>query len=80
MLQITATDLKANLGKYLAIAENEDILITKSGKTVYRLSNEKSDKVRSIESLFGIVQWNGELFDDKEFKAKRLAAKYESLD
>lgn len=80
MIQITATDLKANLGKYLALAEKEDILITKSGKSVYRLSSEKPDKVKAMESLFGIVPWNGEDIDSKAFKSERLAEKYESLD
>ena len=80
MIQISATDLKANLGKYLAIAEKEDVLITKNGRNVYRLSSEKPDRVKTMESLFGIVPWNGEGIDTKAAKTERLAAKYESLD
>ena len=80
MIQITATDFKANLGKYLALAEREDVVITKSGKSVVKLSGIKQDKVKDIESLFGIIPWNGEDIDVKQFKEERLAKKYESLD
>jgi len=80
VIQITATDFKANLGKYLALAEREDIVITKSGKSVVKLSGVKQDKVKDMESLFGIIPWNGEDIDLKQVKAERLMAKYESLD
>ena len=33
-MSITATELKSNLGKYLKLAENEDIFITRNGKVV----------------------------------------------
>lgn len=79
MIQITATDLKSNLGKYLALAEREDVIITKSGKSIAILSGIKQDKVKDMESLFGIVPWNGEDIDIKKCKAERLAKKYESL-
>jgi len=80
MIQITATDFKTNLGKYLVLAEHEDILITKSGKGIVKLVGVKPDKVKGIESLFGIVPSTGEATDIKAFKAERLTAKYESLD
>ena len=79
MIQITATDLKANLGKYLFLAEREDILVTKSGKKVARLSGIKPAKAEDLESLFGSVPWNGEELDIKALKAERLIKKYESL-
>lgn len=31
-MSITATELKLNLGKYLKLAEHEDIYITRNGK------------------------------------------------
>jgi len=30
MIRVTATDLKANLGKYLSLAQRNEILITKT--------------------------------------------------
>ena len=80
MRQVTATEFKANFGKYTELAEREDILITKSGKSVLKVSAVKQDKVRDMESLFGVVPWNGEDIDIKQIKAERLAKKYESLD
>ncbi|MDR3084936.1 MAG: type II toxin-antitoxin system prevent-host-death family antitoxin [Christensenellaceae bacterium] len=80
MIQITATDLKANLGKYLALAETEDILITKSGKKVVKISSVKPDKVKAMESIFGAVPWNGEEIDGKKAKEERLAQKHEGAD
>ena len=38
-MPITATGLKMNLGKYLLMAEKEDIYITRNGKMVEKLSN-----------------------------------------
>ena len=79
MLQITATELKANLGKYITLAEREDVVITKSGKNVAKITGIRQDKVKDIESLFGCIPWNGEGIDIKQFKAERLLKKYENI-
>ena len=52
---ITATELKTNLGKYLILAETEDIYITRNGKVVAKLSNPYQDRVEVAKSLFGIL-------------------------
>ena len=44
-MSITATELKMNLGKYLLMAEKEDIYITRNGKIVAKLSNPYQDRV-----------------------------------
>ncbi|MCM1568478.1 MAG: type II toxin-antitoxin system Phd/YefM family antitoxin [Roseburia sp.] len=54
-MSITATELKVNLGKYLTLAENEDIYITRNGKVVAKLSNPYQDRVDIAKSLFGIL-------------------------
>lgn len=54
-MPITATELKLNLGKYLALAEKEDIFITKNGKVVAKLSNPNIDRVEMAKSLLGII-------------------------
>ena len=51
---ITATELKTNLGKYLILAETEDIYITRNGKVVAKLSNPYQDRVDVAKSLFGV--------------------------
>lgn len=54
-MQITATEFKNNIGKYLALASKQDIYITKNGKSVAKLSNPNVDKVALLDSLVGIV-------------------------
>ena len=44
-----------NLGKYLLLAEKEDIYITKNGKVIAKLSNPYQDRVDMAKSLFGIL-------------------------
>ena len=52
---ITATEVKTNLGKYLMLAETEDIYITRNGKFVAKLSNPYQDRVDVAKSLFGVL-------------------------
>ena len=37
-MTITATELKQNLGKYLRLAETEDVIITRSGRIAAKLT------------------------------------------
>ena len=54
-MSVTATEFKLNLGKYLALAENEDVYITKNGKVVAKLTNPNADRVETAKSLLGII-------------------------
>lgn len=54
-MSITATELKANLSKYLSLAAKEDVFITQYGKVVAKLTNPFQDRVELAESLFGSV-------------------------
>ena len=68
-MSITATELKANLGKYLVLSANEDIFITQYGKVIAKLTNPFRDRVEIAESLFGILLQTTIL---EEAKAERL--------
>lgn len=68
-MSITATELKLNLSKYLALAEKEDIYITKNGKVVAKLSSPYQDRVDTAKSLFGILPADITL---EEAKAERM--------
>ena len=57
-MSITATELKQNLSKYLLMAEQEDIFITRNGKVVAKLTNPYQDRVDMAKSLFGILPQN----------------------
>ena len=54
-MTISATELKNNLSKYLTIAVDEDVFISKNGKIVAKLSNPYEDRLAMAESLFGII-------------------------
>ena len=69
---ITATEFKNNLGQYLELAKTEDILITKNGKSVAKLSNPKEDKVALAKSLLGIISVD---VTPEQIKEERLARK-----
>ena len=53
MMSVTATELKANLSKYLLLAAREDVYITQYGKVIAKLTNPFQDRVMLAESLFG---------------------------
>ena len=63
-MQIALSDLKLNVGKYVELAETEDIIITKYGKPtakIIRFDKEPwylkkmPDKITSVEQLFGTL-------------------------
>ena len=60
-MSVTAAELRENLGKYLLLAEKEDVYITQSGRIVAKLTKPGSeaqsveDRVKIAESLFGIL-------------------------
>ena len=55
MTQISISELKANAGKYVAMAESQDIFITKNGKLLARLTAAKPNKVEAAKALFGLL-------------------------
>ncbi len=54
-MSITATELKTNLSKYLLLAADEDIYITKNGKIIAKLTSPFQERVEIAKSLFGIL-------------------------
>ena len=69
-MSITATELKANLSKYLSLAAKEDVFITQYGRVVAKLTNPFQDRVEVAESLFGSVPATMTL---EEARTERLA-------
>jgi len=69
---ITATEFKSNIGKYLSLVStgDMDILITKNGKHVAKLSSPKEERVEIAKSLIGIIPDDGMTIDD--LKEERL--------
>ena len=70
-MQVTTTDFKLNLDKYLKLAQTEDILITKNGKPVAKLINPNISSVDSISgALTGRVPGN---LDRHSVREERLS-------
>ena len=51
-MQVTATEFKMNLGKYLSLVTKEDIWVTKNGKTVAKMVNPN---VSAVDSIAGVL-------------------------
>lgn len=68
---ITATELKSNLGMYLEKAGYEDIIITKNGRSVARLTSPTVDKSALWKSLLGSVP-GGDDADIRKARDERL--------
>ena len=77
-MQVALTDLKVNVGKYVELAESQDIIITKYGKPaakIIRFDKEPwylkkiPDQVTDVEQLFGTLPADVDLDD---IKAERL--------
>lgn len=64
---VTSTELKTHFGRYLNVLGDEDIYVTKNGKTVARLTSENISHVNQIR---GILQ--GEPVDKKDIRGERL--------
>ena len=71
-MSITATELKANLGKYLLLAAKEDVFITQYGKVVAKLTNPFQDRMDIAESLFGVLPQTMTLEEAKEARVNEL--------
>ncbi|MGN0587755.1 MAG: type II toxin-antitoxin system Phd/YefM family antitoxin [Oscillospiraceae bacterium] len=73
---ITATEFKTNFGKYLELITQiqEDIFITKNGKTIAKMSNPQ---VSAVDSISGIL--SGYDIDKTSLREERFI-KYESND
>ena len=69
-MSITATELKVNLSKYLLMAADEDIYITRNGKTVARLTSPYQNRLDTLDSLYGSLPQD---LSEEEARAERLA-------
>ena len=73
-MQVALSDLKINVGKYVDLAETEDVIITKYGKPAAKIIcyykepwhlKKIPEKVTSIEQLFGTLPNDIDLDDVK---------------
>ena len=71
---VTATEFKANFGKYLELIAEEDIFITRNGKTVAKVVNPQ---ISAVDSLRGMLSGVSSDIDTDSLREERLL-KYEN--
>ena len=71
-MSITATELKANLSKYLLLAEKEDIYISRNGKVVVESDSSFQDKEKLVEELFASVPSTMTLEEAESERRKKI--------
>lgn len=67
-MTITASELKNNLGKYLELAQSEDIYITKNGTKKIKLSNAVERPLVYLDSVFKDISISDEEIDDLKWE------------
>jgi prevent-host-death family protein len=75
---VTATEFKTNLGKYITLADMEDIIITRNGRSVAKLTNARDAKLVAIHSMRGLLKGVDVSADD--IRTERLTKYDEALD
>lgn len=63
---VSLTELKTNPGKYVALADMQDIYITRNGKRIARITSAKPDKRLSAKALLGILPADVDLAEARE--------------
>ena len=71
-MSITATELKANLSKYLLLSATEDVYITRNGKVISKLTNPFQERVAVAKSLFGILPDDITEEEEREERLNRI--------
>ena len=73
-MQITATEFKLNLGKYLNLVHTEDIWITRNGKMIAKMVNPNVPSVDAISGvLTGKVPADADRYSLREERLSRYA-------
>ena len=70
---ITATEFKTNFGKYLDMISQEDIFITRNGKTIAKVINPQ---ISAVDSIRGMLKTAPADLDINSIREERLT-KYE---
>lgn len=62
VLEVTATEFKRNLGKYLAMLNKEEIIITRNGIPIAQVTPPKEKSL--VNKLIGIIPDDGYTMED----------------
>lgn len=73
MTRISVSELKMNTGKYVTMAGEQDILITRNGKVVAKLGTAKVDKLDAFHHLMNLFPADGIEVDLDQVREERLS-------
>ncbi len=65
-MQISVSELKAHAGKYVSMASELDVYITKNGRRIAKLTSPQRDKVSAAKALFNILPPEADLDEAKK--------------
>ena len=68
---VTATQFKQNLGRYLDLAAEQDIYITRHGRETVRVAGPVSERVALLDHLAGIAKSDTSLDQAREERLAR---------
>ena len=72
MTQISVSELKTNAGKYVTMAMDQDIMITKNGTVVAKLVTAKVDKKEAFKHFLSLFPEKGLDLDPEQAREERL--------
>ncbi len=77
-MKISATEFKSNIGRYLTLSQQEDVLIEKNGKLISKLTKiedeGKQQKLHALRDIAGFLEHANTLDIDK-IKEERILDK-----
>ena len=71
---VSSTDFKTNLGKYLILAQSEDIIVLKNGKEIGRFIGSNKERINNFLKMRGIIS---SPIDEQEILKERLLKLWE---
>ncbi|ADL08364.1 type II toxin-antitoxin system Phd/YefM family antitoxin [Thermosediminibacter oceani] len=72
MIQVSATEFKNNVGKFIKLSKKEDILILKNGKAVAKLTAvSKNDKEIAYDRLLEMIKRSKPVSEEIDLEAMR---------
>lgn len=76
---VKSGEFQNNVGKYMKLAEKDNIIITKNGKPIIKLVPAK-EETPLLDEILSLTSNNGEIksldVDDKELRNERLQHEY----
>ena len=69
-MQISLSELKVNVGKYVNMAEEQEIFITRNGKRIAKLVGMRMEKAEAAHALIGSIKSDA---DYDEIRESRLS-------